>query len=252
MENTEKFVFKELSKEHLAKSSQGDDAQEQDNIINKAVEKHFDDITTDGKNEINPEQKLEQAVQESEEVIPVLDIAKIKEDEYEKGYKAAKTEDEIIIGNLKSEINLAKNIDNKLSTIEMPTDISDELTNLICQIIHEVANKLYRTLPIKFDKLLSEYLTNLINDNHKVGYIKIKIHPSQLDITNKILELDEMDKTKKELIKIVKDDNLNTDDCEVEWNNGHLEYKIEQIIKEIDTILDVKVKTKPKKETKEG
>ena len=267
-ENTQKFVFKEFSKDKVRNMSHTEHIDEKAEIINQAVVEHFDNITNeDEASEQEPATKVaadksmqdltensqdnaeaENTIQVQENIIPVLDVEQIKEEEYKKGYEAAKQESQAIIDQLKQDNQFIAILSEKINNFAIKDEYAKDLLNQIRDIVNLVAEKLYKELPTNFTNLLTEYISNLIQDNNKIGFIVIKIHPERKKLTEDVLELDKIEESKKAAIKIIEDDNLNTDDCLVEWNNGRWEYKIEQISAEIDKILKNAIAGKNSKE----
>ena len=92
-----------------------------------------------------------------------------------------------------------------------------------------------KSIPNNFDQLFQENFIPIIQHGISIGNVQIKLHSSQKELAAKIIASHIKDHISK--IKLIEDDNLNTDEVKVEYANGIFQYKNDEIFTAVDKII---------------
>ena len=164
-----------------------------------------------------------------------VDIEKISQESYQKGYETAKSEMNELLNNKQIEQEFCQLLTEILTKINIEQNINQELCSKISLIIQSTLKHLYKSIPTNFDALFQEHFLQIIKDGAKSNPITITIHNSRKELVAQIISEHIKDNIAR--IKLIEDDNLNTDDIKIAYENGIFEYKIDEIAATIDKII---------------
>lgn len=238
MPKYQKFVFKDFPKEsvvHTPANSTESDIKDQ--IIAGAVVQHLETII-ESSNPSNTQEDSSENVEHTpeQEKEPEVDLTEIRAESYKLGYEEAKKEDEVLIEQLKSDLNFSTLLQQKLDSIAPTKNIDQELLTFSVECIKSIANKLFLALPVEFNQVLLKEMLSITHKFYKEGQITVRVHTNRLEYSQDLLKSDS--RIKQESVNILVDENLGINDCVVEWNETRLEYNQEMIKSEVDRIFD--------------
>ena len=164
-----------------------------------------------------------------EELIPE------SKDKYQEGYDAAKAELDPLLQQKQQDDLIYNQLHQKISAIEINDDFQKEILLQMSEIVKTSLEHLRKTLPTDFESIFQEKLFPVIKKGMKAGVVNINIHPSQKNIVTELIAKNVTENISQ--IKLLEDDNLNTDDIKVECHNASFEYKSDDIISAIDKMV---------------
>lgn len=271
-----KFEYKDLSKNsHFVESSSGathvQGAFKKDEIIGQVVSEHFIDNFTDdalgSMTDIKTHKIAEDKLPETElgeiktqcfsedgqnmgdlitsiqdspsaKAQPEIDVEKIKEEAYQKGYKEAES---LLSGKLEAKVqneNLNNLLQEKLSSIEPSSDLSNETFEVASGLIAILAKKLHLAVPADFEAIILGEMVPVLNKYHKKGKVIVRVNPERVDYCNNLFRIGELPETLLGDIELVPDEAMLANDCSIDWQDATLEYNQEDLIEEADNILE--------------
>jgi flagellar biosynthesis/type III secretory pathway protein FliH len=229
MTKYEKFIFQELPKNLVVNFHDNHEIDyNKDELINHVITQHLQTIVTEEND----------SADEIDDIATEVDLDQIRLESYNKGLDDAKINYEKIISELQSENNLSELLQEKILEIAPKLNLDNQVAKLTSQIITNIAKKIYLILPVDFEQTLRLGLLDKLKKIYKEGQIKLSVNPERYDFCNNILQTENLPVKLKENIHIIKDDDINIDDCRLEWSNTILEYNHEQISVEIEKILE--------------
>jgi hypothetical protein len=228
---TRKFIYKDFSdllpaQEQDSVVALDSDGQESESNEYADLFKQLDEngYTHEQPSDSTPEEK------------PIeIDIEQIKLEKYEEGYKKAKEEFEALLAQKEAEDLVFANLTEKLNTLNITEEVTKNIALEVEEIIKTILNQLSKTLPTNFAKLFEENFISIIQHGISLGNIEIRTHSSKKEIAAKIIAEQLKDNISR--IKLLEDDNLNTDDIKIDYGNGQFQYKDEEITAAIDRII---------------
>ena len=232
MTKYEKFLFQELPKNSVVNSHDNQEMDYKDELINHVITQHLQTIVpgaTDDDAEV---------IDEPENDEKELTIDEIKDESYNRGLDDAKANYEKVISELQIENNLSELLREKLSEISSEVNLDLQVAKITSEIISNIAKKIYLILPVDFEQILKSELLQSLKKIYKEGQITLSVNPVKYDFCKNILQVENLPAKLKENIRVIKDDNIETNDCKVEWENTSLEYNQQQISAEIEKILE--------------
>jgi hypothetical protein len=164
-----------------------------------------------------------------------IDIEQVKLEKYEEGYKKAKEELEPLLARKEAEDNFLEKLNAKLDSLNITEEVTGNIAEEIIEIIQAILKPLNKALPTNFEKVFGEHFIPIIQKGISIGNIEIRSHSSKKEIIAKIIA--ERVKDNISRIKLIEDDNLNTDDIKVDYGNGQFQYKNDEILAAIDKII---------------
>lgn len=234
MPKYQKFVFKDFPKDSVVHTpADSTESDMKDQLIAGAVVQHLETIvdSTNTQNDIETIQEIPESEKE-----PEVDLTEIRAESYKLGYEEAKKESDILIEQLKSDLNFSTLLHQKLDSIAPTKNIDQELLTFSVECIKSIANKLFVSLPVEFNQILLKEMLSITHKFYKEGQITVRVHTNRLEYSQDLLKSDE--RMKHANVNILVDENLGINDCVVEWSETRLEYNQELIKNEIDRIFD--------------
>lgn len=231
MTKYEKFLFQELPKNSVVNSHDNQEMDYKDELINHVITQHLQTIVPGATDDA-------EVIDEPENDEKELTIDEIKDESYNRGLDDAKANYEKVISELQIENNLSELLREKLSEISSDVNLDLQVAKITSQIISNIAKKIYLILPVDFEQILKSELLQSLKKIYKEGQITLSVNPVKYDFCKNLLQVENLPAKLKENIQVIKDDNIETDDCKVEWGNTSLEYNQQQISAEIEKILE--------------
>lgn len=269
-----KYEYKDLNKGMQfvsTPSTPAASAFKQDNIIDKAVSEHLVDnfapedagsmldikthkvveedvpdvelseikthsFSEDGQmlEEVAPMPKQEVAAP----AIPEMDMEKIKEESYQKGYKEAEALFAPKIEAQQADESLHKLLQDKLTAIDSDKDLNSEIFEAGSGLIAILAKKLHLSVPADFEAIILGEMVPVLNKYHKKGKVIVRVNPERVDYCNNLFRIGELPEALLENIELVSDETVAANDCSIDWQDATLEYNQEDLLTEADNILE--------------
>ncbi|MES2215648.1 MAG: FliH/SctL family protein [Pseudomonadota bacterium] len=227
MSEYEKFVFPDLLGPSVVnKVTTSSPPSLQDEMIADVIAQHLETIVPN----ITPGECDNLAASSYE----ATDIEKIKAESYEEGRQSAEAELQPLIEKLKAEFQFTNNLQAKLDLITKSIDIEEQMAKLTCDLVQNIARKLYLTLPTDFERIFVEEISTIIKKFYKEGKITVRVHADMVDRCNNFLGSTTLPSNS---VEVVVDEDLCNNDCIVEWGETRLEYSQEDILAEVERIV---------------
>jgi hypothetical protein len=218
----DKFIFKDLPiRAVVNRSNMTEIDQRSEIIIDEVVAEHLGNIVENVANDTSCDD--------------AVDIAEIQRVSYDLGYADAKMHLEPIMEQLKEDFQLGMKLRDKLGEITSSHDLEFQMARLSARLIDGIAKKIYLVLPVDFEQILLGEISTITKKYYKEGKITVKVHAERVDYCTNLLQ--SSNQAERDLL-IAVDEDLNKNDCVVEWEDTKLEYNQEEVTKEIDLILD--------------
>lgn len=255
-----KFEYPDLRKgaaivQHSPPSSFDTTEFHQEKIINEAISEHFaenltsggdiDDIKThkiDAEPEVDLEIKThpfsEAGISLDDNNSDIRDIEKIKEEQYQKGYKDAEALLTPKLEANKLDENFLNEFKKKLSAFEHKPSLDSKLFEMMSGLIAILAQKLHLSIPPDFEAILLGEIVPVLNKYYKKGKVIISVHPERVDYCNNLFKIGKLPKKLMENIELVSEEKLPKNNCSVKWEDATIEYNQEDLLIEAEKILD--------------
>lgn len=231
MTKYEKFLFQELPKNSVVNAHDNQEMDYKDELINHVITQHLQTIIPGADEGIEEEETEEELEKEST-------IDEIKAESYNQGLNDAKANYEKVISELQINNNLVEVLHEKLSEISSDINLDLQVAKITSHIISNIAKKIYLILPVDFEQILKSELLQSLKKIYREGHISLSVNPSKYDFCKNILQIESLPVKLKENISVIKDEDMEADDCKIEWENTSLEYNKQQIAIEIEKILE--------------
>lgn len=235
----QKFIFQNLPGSSVVNKESTHSVSPQEELINSAIVNHFSKITAsdDSKDlDDSDDESLRTSSHLNSLTIRGIsdeEISRLKEEYYAKGLQEAKLQYEPLISELQENRVFADLLHQKLEAIN--PDVDSGTSQLMINLIGNIARKMYLVLPVDFEQLFQEQIRAIVQKFCNSGSIKFFVHPSKYQLCMKLLEAETFDNKCNFLI--VQNEECNANDCKIEVNNTKFEYNNSQLSQEIDTIL---------------
>jgi flagellar biosynthesis/type III secretory pathway protein FliH len=169
---------------------------------------------------------------------PEIDIEKIKEESYQRGYKEAES---LLTPKLETKVaedNLHNLLKEKLSATPPSADLGNSMFEIAAGLIAILAKKLHLAVPADFEAIILGEMMPIINKYYKKGKVIARVNPERVDYCNNLFRIGELAERLSENIELVPDEGVAKNDCSIEWDAARLEYHQEDLLTEADKILD--------------
>jgi flagellar biosynthesis/type III secretory pathway protein FliH len=216
------FVFQDLSLQSVVNRDANAHTTKQAAMIADAVVQHLETIVP-----------VSNTTESNE---PAIDIERLRTESYESGRQDAEAEMRPVIEKLKTEFHFSSELQQKLNLITRSVDLDEQMTKLICDLVQNIARKLYLTLPVDFEQMFLREISNIIRKFYKEGQITVRVHEDMVDRCNNLLQSINLPSHN---LDIVVDEDLYNNDCVVEWGESRLEYNQNSIIQEIEKMVEM-------------
>lgn len=243
-----KFIFENFDKAMVVNreyhNNQSEPVSELDGIISGAVMKHFTELADhnneqfqhhDG--EANDSIIMPDVDGDESELSVDNDLAENQARIYEDAIEKLKSEYEQKISELEHKLAFSGQILEKFAHLPVHHNPEKQIVTICSQVVSQIANKLYLSLPAKFNNIFNGLL-KMLKKSYKNGRLTITLHSQNYDLCKELLASDENFAIIQDNIEIIKDDNLTHTDCKVDWQDTRFEYNQEQLSLEVNKIIE--------------
>ncbi|MDX2049772.1 MAG: FliH/SctL family protein [Rickettsiaceae bacterium] len=236
-----KYIFKQLPSGNMVETTVV--TSQKDETIDEVVMQHLSKIVENQQehlvieaNEVN----LPDVISQNYLSVSAEELDSIKKLAFENGRKLGLAESEARISEALRENEQEKELINILSSkideLKEKYDPSEEYLELTASFFEILLDKIITNLPTDFSKLLNNKLEEIIKKNREGNKVTIRVNANQTQLLKKIISSNE-NTFKNTDIDVIADEEVNENDCIVEYKNAMFVYDRNLQKKEIEELI---------------